>query len=82
MAIGKTPLNVYIDVNGAWVTGNADTPIKWDHADVNGSQPALEQWVVQPVIPKVYSETNDRPEWGELRLVAPKVGSVFLDPPP
>lgn len=75
---GRTPLNIYIDVNAAWVTGNGDTLIKWDHSEVNGSNPTLQQWVVQPVTPLLYTETNDRPEWGEMHLVAPKVNLIIL----
>lgn len=77
-AAGSVDVNVYIDVNGQWVSGDRDSQLAWDFSDVSvkGSPDKLKKWEFTRRNELLVSEIRDRSEWGTLHFVAPKVGSL------
>ncbi|KAK6525388.1 hypothetical protein TWF694_005527 [Orbilia ellipsospora] len=65
---GDVDCEVYVDVNGFWVTGDRDTQIKWEMAE-HGT---LRSWIVTRSRELHFSEKWDRAEWGSLYFTAPK----------
>lgn len=74
---GTFDINVYIDVNGQWVTGDRDNDIEWDleHASPKpGSTEnfsGIKSWKVQRHSQQLLTEFADRAEWGTLYFSAP-----------
>ncbi|EPS39524.1 hypothetical protein H072_6630 [Dactylellina haptotyla CBS 200.50] len=66
--VGNVDCEVYIDVNGLWVTGDRGSHISWDMAE-HGS---LRSWRVTRSRELHFSEISDRAEWGSLYFTAPK----------
>ncbi|KAK0892122.1 hypothetical protein LTS16_026444 [Friedmanniomyces endolithicus] len=65
-------LDIYIDVNGQWVSGNRGSEIEWslaetDHAD--GKH--LKTWRVKRREEQPFTEWADQAEWGTLHFPAP-----------
>ncbi|KAF3905677.1 hypothetical protein ABW21_db0209020 [Orbilia brochopaga] len=65
---GDVDCEVYVDVNGLWVTGDRGSRIKWQMAE-HGN---LRSWKVTRSREEHFSEKWDRAEWGSLYLSAPK----------
>lgn len=72
---GDVPVNVYMDVNGRWVSGDAGSQIAWKHdgVDTKGGKPSLRRWQIQRQSELLLSEINDRGEWGTLHFTGPAV---------
>ncbi|KAJ5887829.1 hypothetical protein N7495_007870 [Penicillium taxi] len=73
---GEVEVNVYIDVDGRWVSGNADSQIKWQRDDVdvkshNNEKSTLQRWRIQRETELLFSEIADRAEWGTLHFTGP-----------
>ncbi|TPX15116.1 uncharacterized protein E0L32_004674 [Thyridium curvatum] len=72
---GCQDVNLYIDVNGEWVSGNRDNHIRWelDQPDLANptSGPGLKTWKVQRMNEELFTEFADRAEWGTLYFSAP-----------
>lgn len=67
-------MNIYIDVNGQWVSGYPDAEIEWALSqqktgddDVEG----LKTWIVGKTNEITFGEYNDHSEWGQLHFTAP-----------
>ncbi len=79
-ASGSLDLDVYIDVNGQWVSGDRGSHIKWEHHPVNAADSsdtsASQTWRVVKAHESPLNEYNDRAEWGSLYVSGP---SVSLD---
>ncbi|CRG85914.1 UPF0202 protein [Talaromyces islandicus] len=73
-AAGSVDVNVYIDVNGQWVSGDRDSGLAWDFSDVSvkGGPNKLKKWEFTRQNELLVSEIRDRSEWGTLHFVAPK----------
>ena len=73
---GSFPINVYIDVNGQWVSGKTDSHIEWTHWENNSSDDDLRfrTWRIQKARDEVFAEHRDRAEWGKLYFNGPGVG--------
>jgi hypothetical protein len=71
---GDFDLDIYIDVNGQWVSGDRGSRIEWDlHTyDLDGSR-GLKTWKVRRQNEELFTEKWDRSEWGSLYLTAPAV---------
>jgi hypothetical protein len=71
---GEFDVDIYVDVNGEWVSGNRDNEIIWEL-----SQPALSQqheapvktWKVARKVEQMLTEFADRSEWGTLQFTGP-----------
>ncbi|KAF2106086.1 glutaminase A [Lophiotrema nucula] len=70
---GDIDVNIYIDVNGQWVSGKRESVIEWTFNEQEAAGPvqALKTWSVKRETEHVFSETNDQPEWGRLHFTAP-----------
>ncbi|GIJ87710.1 hypothetical protein Asppvi_006623 [Aspergillus pseudoviridinutans] len=70
---GDVPVNVYIDLNGRWVSGDAGSQIVWQH-DTFGFKrktPTLQKWQFRRQNELHFSEIRDRAEWGTLHFTGP-----------
>jgi hypothetical protein len=72
---GDVNVNVYMDVNGRWLSGDAGSQIFWNYDTVNTeiSKAALPRWKIQRQSELLLSEINDRGEWGTLHFTGPPV---------
>ncbi|KAF2729205.1 glutaminase A [Polyplosphaeria fusca] len=71
---GAFDVNIYVDVNGQWVSGKHESIIEWDlkQQEAAGPTEALKTWSVKRQVEQVFTETFDQPEWGELHFTAPQ----------
>lgn len=65
---GDVDCEVYVDVNGLWVTGDRGSRIRWEMLEHGG----LRSWKVTRSREEHFSEKWDRAEWGSLYFTAPK----------
>lgn len=68
-------VNVYIDMNGQWVSGNRDSKISWkfDRMSSQNQGGNLYRWQVSKDQEQLFTENHDRSEWGSLHFLAPSV---------
>ncbi|KAK6498483.1 hypothetical protein TWF481_011074 [Arthrobotrys musiformis] len=66
--VGEVDCEVYVDVNGLWVTGDRGSRIRWEMQEHGG----LRSWKVTREREEHFSEKWDRAEWGSLYFTAPK----------
>ncbi|KAF3156366.1 hypothetical protein TWF569_006946 [Orbilia oligospora] len=66
--VGVVDCEVYVDVNGLWVTGDRGSQIQWEMVEHGG----LRSWKVTRSREEHFSEKWDRAEWGSLYFTAPK----------
>lgn len=74
---GSFDVNLYIDVNGEWVTGNRDNDIEWSLENAEPQpgasfSPGIKSWKVQRRTQQLLTEFADRAEWGTLYFSAPQ----------
>lgn len=74
---GSFDVNVYIDLNGEWVTGNRANDIEWslENAGSASEEPSaggIKSWKVQRRTQQLLTEFDDRAEWGTLYFSAPQ----------
>ncbi len=72
---GTFDINVYIDVNGQWVSGNRSNRIVWDLAaspveHKSKLKPLLKTWRVKRETEQLLTEFGDQAEWGTLHFTA------------
>ncbi|KAF3917174.1 hypothetical protein ABW20_dc0103165 [Dactylellina cionopaga] len=65
---GNLDCEVYVDLNGLWVTGDRGSDIRWEMTEHGG----LRSWKVTRSRELHFSEDRDRAEWGSLYFTAPK----------
>ncbi|KAI9692114.1 MAG: hypothetical protein M1822_006344 [Bathelium mastoideum] len=65
-------VNVYLDVDGQWVTGTQRPDLEWDLKTSSiDEEKDLKTWSIKRKNQELFTETNDRSEWGELHVTAP-----------
>jgi hypothetical protein len=72
---GTVDVDVYIDVSGEWASGDTNKNITWefennpsgDDAITNG----LKLWKIRRTEEELFTEHDDRAEWGTLHFVGP-----------
>ncbi|PGH18884.1 hypothetical protein AJ80_04302 [Polytolypa hystricis UAMH7299] len=71
---GNMNVNIYMDVNGQWVSGDRGSQISWkfDHLLSTRRNSTLLRWQVKRNVEMLLSEIHDRAEWGTLHFVAPE----------
>lgn len=76
-AEGRTRLNVYSDINGEWLSGNADNKIRWSLSGITQSShpSSSKSWQVERDSQQLLTEIGDRSEWGTLFFTGPASGS-------
>jgi hypothetical protein len=75
---GTTDVNVYIDLNGQWVSGDRSSRVVWDLDHLHsqqGQKRGLKKWHVRRETELLLSEIRDRAEWGTLHFVGPEVSN-------
>lgn len=72
---GNVDLNVYVDLNGQWVSGDRGSQLVWnfDHIKPQRGGLNLKKWQFSRQNELLVSEFADRAEWGTLHFVAPTV---------
>jgi hypothetical protein len=71
---GDFDLDIYLDVNGQWVSGDRGSRIEWNLLtyDLDGYR-GLKTWKVRRQNEELFTEKWDRSEWGSLYITAPAV---------
>lgn len=72
---GAFDIDVYVDVNGLWVSANRENRIVWElaqneHSATEGYSP-LKTWKVKREVEQLLTEGADRAEWGTLHFTGP-----------
>ena len=72
---GSFDVDVYVDLNGQWVSGDRGNAIVWDLAQSSlaGKRDRLKTWKVKRETEEILTEFSDRSEWGTLHFSAPVV---------
>ncbi|KAF2837764.1 DUF1793-domain-containing protein [Patellaria atrata CBS 101060] len=69
---GNFDIDVYMDLNGQWVSGDRGMKVVWDLAQSNlGNDKVLKTWKVKREQEVLFTEIHDRAEWGTLHFSAP-----------
>lgn len=72
---GHFDIDIYIDLNGLWVSANRGNQIRWrfeqaPHSEASRQKP-LKVWKVQRAVEQLLTEDADRAEWGTLHFTGP-----------
>lgn len=75
---GSFNVDVYMDLNGQWVSGDRGSPIVWDftHQQLGDSKTGLKTWKVSKERELLFTEFREQAEWGSLHFSAPSVGGL------
>jgi hypothetical protein len=76
---GNVDVNVYIDLNGQWVSGDRSSRIVWDFGRLlpeTGQKKGLKKFQVRRETELLLSEVRDRAEWGALHFIGPEVSML------
>ncbi|BCS22735.1 putative glutaminase [Aspergillus puulaauensis] len=71
---GEVTVNVYMDINGRWVSGDSDSQITWQYETERPSvdaSPNLQRWRLQRETQLLLSEIRDQAEWGSIHFTGP-----------
>ncbi|RAL68748.1 hypothetical protein DID88_007443 [Monilinia fructigena] len=72
---GGFDLDVYLDINGLWVSGDRANAIDWTLSRSEPSKSSkdlpLKTWKVKRVVEQLFTEWGDRAEWGQLHFTGP-----------
>ncbi|KAJ5723387.1 hypothetical protein N7488_001422 [Penicillium malachiteum] len=73
---GEEDVNIYIDIDGRWVSGDTGSRINWEWDTVNvestkNKNPSLQRWQIRRENELLLSEIRDRAEWGTLHFTGP-----------
>ena len=72
---GEFNVNLYLDLNGQWASGDRGSQIVWDleTRELGNSGDGLKTWRVKKETEALFSETRDQSEWGTLHFTGPSV---------
>lgn len=73
---GDVDIDIYIDINGLWVSGDRGSDIEWSFSNNEGPQgldgsTLLKTWKIKRRVEQFLTEFNDRAEWGTLHFSGP-----------
>ena len=68
---GSFDVNVYIDLNGEWVSRNRDSEIVWSFKQDEDDEKALKTFAFKRRQELLFTEHQQRAEWGELHFTGP-----------
>ncbi|KAK5198853.1 hypothetical protein LTR99_007793 [Exophiala xenobiotica] len=70
---GNVAVDIYIDVNGQWVSGNRGSKIVWelDQRPLDGMGKGFKTWQFRREVEQLFTEFQDRAEWGSLHFSGP-----------
>jgi len=76
---GQFEVDLYMDLNGLWVTAERDAHIVWDHQEIDYEDtPSLRTWQVKRKHEMKFAEIRDRAEYGKLYFTGPAVSAESL----
>ena len=72
---GNADIDIYVDLNGQWVSGDRGRQIIWDFNEVplDGSGKQLRTWSWHQREELLFTEHGDQAEWGTLHFSGPSV---------
>ena len=71
---GGFNVDIYVDVNGQWASGDRASQIMWELSHQHlGNGKALKTWKIRRETEQLLSEWRDQAEWGTLHFSAPSV---------
>lgn len=72
---GNFNVDIYLDLNGQWVSGDRGSSIVWDlvEGESEDGDKRLKSWKVSRETELLLSEFRDQAEWGTLYFTAPSV---------
>ncbi|KAK5685018.1 hypothetical protein LTS10_003093 [Elasticomyces elasticus] len=74
---GKVDIDIYIDINGQWVSGNRGSEIEWSltqsqpKSTSKSTSPSLKTWQIHRRQQLLFTEEHDQAEWGTLHFTGP-----------
>ncbi|MCJ1454777.1 hypothetical protein MMC28_005130 [Mycoblastus sanguinarius] len=69
---GGFNVDIYVDVNGQWASGDRASQIMWELSHQHlGNGKALKTWKIRRETEQLLSEWRDQAEWGTLHFSAP-----------
>lgn len=70
---GDLPVDIYVDLNGQWVSGDRSSKIVWglEHNTRATEHFGLKTWKVKRDVQQEFTEVRDQSEWGTLHFSAP-----------
>ena len=76
---GGFNIDIYVDINGQWASGDRGSQIVWDfdHQQI-GENKALKTWKIRRETEQLFSEIRDQAEWGTLHFSGPSVSPSEL----
>ena len=71
---GDFDIDIYVDVNGQWVSGDRASEIVWEFSQQELAEgKGLKSWKIRRETEQLLSEWRDQAEWGTLHFSAPSV---------
>lgn len=79
---GEVDVNVYMDVDGRWLSGDTGSQVRWEWDTLNvedqkDKKPSLQRWQVRRTTELLLTEIRDRAEWGTLHFTGPVVSAAL-----
>ncbi|KAL6709349.1 hypothetical protein ACN47E_001756 [Coniothyrium glycines] len=71
---GNIDVNIYVDVNGQWVSGRDESLVEWSlfEKKSKGKDVGLKTWRVKRQVEQLFTETDEgQSEWGQLHFTGP-----------
>jgi len=68
---GSFDIDVYVDINGEWVSGNRGNQITWELSEKKSSATKIKSWKVKRRNEQLLTEFGNRGEWGTFHFSAP-----------
>lgn len=70
---GDLDVDIYLDLNGQWVSGDRGSEIVWDleHVPLDSKSHGLKTWMFRRRVEQYFTEIRDQSEWGTLCFSAP-----------
>ncbi|KAI9766770.1 MAG: hypothetical protein M1835_007136 [Candelina submexicana] len=71
---GSFNVDIYIDLNGQWVSGDRGSRIEWElcRTELEREERGLKTWKIRRETEELLTENADRAEWGTLHFSAPE----------
>ena len=72
---GDANLDIYIDLNGQWVSGDRGRQLVWEFGEtpIGGKEKFLKTWAFKQRDELLFTEHGDQAEWGVLHFSGPSV---------
>lgn len=68
-----------MDVNGGWLSGDRNVPIKWYMESIEDEHTdSLRSWSIERELDLLFTENTNQAEWGKLRFTARMVSICLV----